>query len=369
MKLSRRNWLLLSVAAGAAAGAVLAPWQRILTLPASRWFAPGLDANPDVEAVLLGLDGTVDVGQAWLAGEGAGRDLRGLMDGLQILLGDADSREAIEAALSEHIRREHVEGTLCEVDGWRLSRTECELAAIRWLAFGSLAAAAAPVQAESQTAANEPGKAPMIVEVSNWGPRGTEQGSPFNVQPDGHSGLWFAAVNAPSWVKILIAGREAPTTVLDRVVTSGLFGEDGHRILSTPGSYPVELFDPVSGIRQPIGDFVVHPRAERALLEDGTRAEWLCPVSAWGPDRTRAGEPANAQPDGSMGLWFRTACAPGNVRLLFGEDRLGMTRSEFGLTARVPLALIESAGERRIALLDVDTGQEMAVGLFHIGPL
>lgn len=368
MRLSRRNWILLSVAAGAAAGAALLPWQRILTLPASRWFASGLDANPAVEAVLLGLDGTVDIGQAWLAGEGAGRDLDALVDGLEALLGEADSREAVEAALSERIRREHADGTLCDVDGWRLSRTECELAAIRWLAFGSLAAAAsAPAEAQS-AAETEPGTPPTIVEVSNWGPRGTEQGSPFNVQPDGHSGLWFAAVNAPSWVKIMIAGREAPTTVLDRVVTSGLFGEDGYRILSTPGSYPIELFDPVSGIRQPIGEFVVHPRAERAVLEDGSRAESLCPVSAWGPDRTRAGEPANAQPDGSMGLWFRTACAPGNVRLLFGEDRLSMTRSEFGLTARVPLALIEAAGERRIALLDVDTGQEMAVGLFRIDP-
>jgi hypothetical protein len=365
--ISRRRWLLLSAALGVAAGAALVPWRRVTTLPVSQWFSDGLDASPALKEVLLGLDGTTDIGQAWLAARDREPGLEELVDGLLNKLGDASSRQALEERLAQRIRQDHVEGETCEIHGWRLARTECEIAAVRWLAFGSLAALAATESPDdSNSAASGPETSPIIVEVTNWGPRSTEQGEPFNVQPDGHSGLWFAATNAPSWVKIVIAGTEAPTTVLDRAITSGLFGEEGYRVLSTPGSHPIELYDPVSGIRQPIGEFIVRPSAERAQLEDGTRAKSLCPVSAWGPDRTRAGVPANAQPDGSMGLWFRTPCAPTNVRLIFGEDRLPMTRSEFGLTARVPLALIETPGEHQVALFDVDTGQQMPVGLFSI---
>jgi hypothetical protein len=112
----------------------------------------------------------------------------------------------------------------------------------------------------------------------------------------------------------------------------------------------------------------VRPLAERAVKEDGSRSAIFCPVTEWGPTETTAGVAENPQPDGSQGMWFLLPCAPNNVQLVFGDDRLPATRTDRGITGRVPLALLESPGTVSIKLRHVHSGEELAVGLFEIRP-
>lgn len=364
--ISRRAWLVM--AAGAGVGLGLLPWARIRSLPPSRWFAGDAGIAPGLESVLQGLDGTAEVGRRWIEESGAGVTLPALLERIEGRLGAVPAqRQAVEARLADLVRQDYAEGRLCEVDDWLLSRTECELAGLRWLTLGSLSA----VRSDRPAGEPEAGAAPVegeIVEVSNWGPRSTEAGSGFNVQHDGHSGWWFVALNAPTWVQILVDGKPIPTTVHDQVITSALYADEIGRVVDEPGIRRIDLLDPVAGVVQFVGEFEVRERAHRYVLADGSRAASLCPIGTWGPERSRAGVPENPQPDGSMGMWFHAGCTPESMRLLFGDDPLPVTRVEFGFTVRVPLALIETPGEVLLRLRDVATGEEMPVGRFVIEP-
>lgn len=363
--ITRRDTFVAALAAGATATGFLLPWQRIGTWAGLTTAGTGLGAP--FEQVLASLDGTGAVGSAWLDAQSRDWDTTSLAALLGQRLGpDLTSRDIIEQRIAGAIRADFAERRLCNVAGWQLSQTECELAGLRWLALGDAPGRAAvddaSTHAETATATADT----LIAEVTDWGPRGTEQGVPFNLQSDGHSGLWFAAKDVPNWVVIRIDGVEAATTINETTVTSGLFGALKDRILATPGRYPIEFYDPMKKRVQPIGDLVIRERAERMLRADGSRSGVFCPVTGWGPSDTVAGVAANPLPDGSLGMWFALACAPRNVQLCFGDDRLAATRGDTAVTARVPLALIESARTVPLRLRDADTGEELVVGDFRI---
>lgn len=361
--ITRRDAFVATLAAGATAGAFLLPWPRL-----GAWIGLGAadtGLGAAFEQVLAALDGTGPVGNAWLEAQADGLDAMSLGARLGERLGAGlTSPAVVEQRIAAAIQADFLERRLCDIGGWQLSQTECELAGLRVLALGD-----APARTDSPEPADatpEAAGSVLIAEVTDWGPRGTEQGVPFNVQPDGHSGLWFAATGVPNWARIRIDGIEAATTINETTVTSGLFGALKDRILATPGVYPVELYDPMTKRAQRIGDLVVRARAERALRADGRRSEVFCPITGWGPAETIAGVAANPLPDGSLGLWFALACAPRNTQLDFGGDRLAATRGDAGVTVRVPLALIESARTVPLHLRDADTGEELAVGVFSI---
>ena len=364
--ITRRDLIVATITAGATSVICLAPWPSLTRFVASSTIETGLGTSFD--QLLAGLDSTRAVGQAFIEGSSTPPSSQALVERLAERLGSSlRSRSEVETAIATAVKDDFSSGQVCRVDGWLLSRTECELAGLRWQLYGDDAAPQPGSLADAATAAGVATAAnAVIAEVTNWGPQSTEQGAKFNVQPDGHSGLWFSAENVPSWVQVLIDGAPAPTTVSERGFTSGLFGEMQERILSTPGSYAIELHDPMRDITQHIGDLEVRPLAERALLADGTRSQVFCPVTSWGPEETTVGVPANAQPDGSQGMWFLLPCAPSRVQLVFGDDRLPATRTERGVTARVPLALLESARQVALKLRDVDTGEELDVGRFDI---
>ena len=364
--ITRRDTFVAALAAGATATCFMLPWQRMGAWAGMDTAGTGL--GTPFEQVLASLDGTGAVGSAWLDAQPQDWDVPTLSNSLGQRLGpDLISRDVVEQRIAAAIRADFAERRLCNIAGWQLSQTECELAGLRWLALGDT-----PAREETHTATTMAAAAPdetaptPIAEVTDWGPRGTEQGVPFNVQSDGHSGLWFAAKNVPNWVVIRIGGVEAATTINETTVTSGLFGEMQDHILATPGRYPIEFYDPMKKRAQPIGDLVIRERAERVLREDGSRSEVFCPVTGWGPPDTVAGVAANPLPDGSLGLWFALACAPRRVQLVFGDDRLPATRGDTSVTARVPLALIESVRTVPLRLRDADTGEELAVGEFRI---
>lgn len=357
----RRRWLLLAALSATAAYAL--PWRRIQHLPFDRWFASGSGLGAAFDASLLGIRGNHELAQTWLASQAPAPALPTLLDRLAPLLHGLDSAAALERRLQRAVERDFAEQRTCEVDGWLLSQTECDLLVLRWMLYGD---AAAPGEAEP---AIEEAAAPveaLIVEVKNWGPQSTEAGSKFNVQPDGHSGIWIAATGVPPWITVRIDGRNAPTFVSDAAITTGLHGAEQDRILALPGRYPIQLFDSARNVVQTIGQLEVRPRAERLLRADGTRSSVFCPIEGWGPQSTRRGVAENPQPDGSMGVWMQTACLPRRVEFLFGEDALPVVHGENGATAGVPLAMLQVAGVIPLALRDRDSEELLEVGTLTI---
>ncbi|MFV0275954.1 MAG: hypothetical protein ACK5HY_02070, partial [Parahaliea sp.] len=245
----------------------------------------------------------------------------------------------------------------CQLDGWVLSDTECRLIALRHLLLRQTPGQEQPVAAETQVAGPREYPEAEIAELNNWGPRWTLVGQPFNVQLDGHNGLWFQIAGAPAHAKIAIDGQLARTSVGARVVTSGLFGEQQTHILATPGRYPIALVDPVRAVQQHIGYFEVRDPAAETALEEA-----FCEIRDWGPQRTRLGTLANPQPDGSLGIWVRTDCLPADARLQVGEDLVPSGVRPPGLTGAIPPALLAQPGRRPLSIYSPRMNQRVVLG-------
>jgi hypothetical protein len=52
--------------------------------------------------------------------------------------------------------------------------------------------------------------------------------------------------------------------------------------------------------------------------------------------------------------------------LLFVDDALGIEPTSFGLTAAIPLALLESPGEKPLYLHNPRTGKRQLIGKFQV---
>lgn len=359
--ISRRGFVIAGVAAGTGAALYFYDGERV----------PGggdagelmLDAGlgDAMNRLLLSLDSADPLGRAWLASQTPAPDLARLAAEVASIL-DTGAPD-LAAAIAARVRRDFRQGRLCELDGWRLALTECQLAGLRVLAIDANPANAKILAARAAASDETQWRTGEIAPLKNWGPKKTLRGQPFNQQPDGHSGLWFQIEGAPARVKIMIDGEIAKTSVSTDVVTSGLFGETQERILATPGRYPIALVDPVERIKQPIGDLVVEagPKASRPDSGGG-----FCPITRWGPQSTRVGVARNEQPDGAMGVWAFTDCLPPGATLRFGDDPLPLTRTKFGFTSKIALPLIGAPGKIPLVLEDPETGAALTVGTVTI---
>jgi len=261
--------------------------------------------------------------------------------------------------LSAAIRQDFKDRRFCKGTPWLASELECQVAALRRLKYGS----AAPVAAMEPEAYAEG----TIVEVVDWGQRETEVDTPFNVQSDGHSGIWIKAKGAPPWLRVEIGGEQVSANVSENVITTGLYGDLQGRVLSREGEYPIALIDEMSRVRQPLGVFVVRPRTPRLVREDGTVSKVYCPIEDWGPRSAQVGSPANPQPGGREAFWIKTACAPSNARVFLGQSELRTTVSLGLITASVPTSLLAAAGSFPVELHDRDSGETVFVGMYELG--
>ncbi len=367
--ITRRDFVVAGVAAGGTAAVM-----RLLHVPGGGDSAQTLPPaqqqlnidsglGPRMDELLRSLDGADALGEAWIASLAAAPSLRqlGRTIGARIDLQAPD----LGAATAQGVRQDFVDNQLCELDGWQLSLLECQLAGLRQLAIAADPANLPLVRAREQAALRENLTDGEIAPLANWGPRKTVQGQKFNEQVDGHSGLWFQFDNAPDRVRIMIDGELARTRVSPTVVTSGLFGEMQERILATPGEYEIALVDPVKKIKQPVGKLVVEPDPGLAA-DSGASGPQFCDITQWGPQETTVGVAPNTQPDGSMGLWAHTGCLPEGTQLLFVDDAFGIEATSFGLTAAIPLALLESPGEKPLYLYHPRTGKRQLIGKFQV---
>jgi hypothetical protein len=265
--------------------------------------------------------------------------------------GDADLVEILD----QLIRKDFAAGDIVEIEGWQLSSTECELAALA-AAFQGYLASVIPEGRQEQTG--------TIVEVINWGPQSTLQGELFNEQADGHSGMWIKAAGAPASVVVLFNGESQGTQVYDEHITSGIRGEFMRKVVETPGVYPVELLDRSRMIRQKVGEFRVIETA--APKEPGSPAD--CTVQSWGPNRSISGQPFNEQPGGASAFWVKTDCALPGAELVLDGVPLKTTVRENLLTASVPAGHRLEPGQYELIIRAAGSGTPVKAGVLQVEP-
>lgn len=354
--IKRRNMLVAGVAVGAAA----AGW-RYLELQGDSQFSEFTGAGPGARLLefLAASALPAAMGQGWLASLDQQPEMADILQSLKQRL-DLSAAD-LEAMIATQIMSEFSAGNVCAVDGWRLSLTECQLAGLRQLAIDRGLIEAGPGPELTSGERGDSYTEGQIAPLENWGPRHTLQGENFNEQLDGHSGLWFKIQGAPGHAKIMIDDEIAKTLVSEEVVSSGLFGDMQARILSTPGQYDIALVDPIRKIKQPIGVFEVRARPLPTRPADAT-AGTFCQVEDWGPRQAQAGVAVNELPDGSMGIWVRTACLPLDAQLLFADDPLPIARRPFGLTASLPVAFLGAPGRVPLSLHSPGASETLLIG-------
>jgi hypothetical protein len=350
----RRQLLVAGVSVAASAAALTVAARMGMLQGWSSGFRRS-DLGPDIDVLLAAAVGAGGSGEQLAA---RGRDAEVLAARLRSRLSLSPERvpSLAEATrmLGSAIVEDFADARVLEHAGWLLSETEADLARLRWLVAGKrvIEAPAGPVE-ES------------IAEVKDWGPRRTIEGVPFLVQPDGHYGLWFSVEAVPLWIEVRVAGAAMPTFVNSGSVTSGIHGSL-RSIIDKPGTYPIEFFDPPTGRVQHVGDLEVVAKPAAYVHADGSTSAIFCELEAWGPDETRAGMVVNPQPDGSMGVWVRTSCVPPDSTMMFGDVRLATSIQTDAVTARVPLALLEVAGEFPIEILHFGSGERLPVGTLRV---
>lgn len=204
---------------------------------------------------------SAELGQRYLTAQPqlteTGAELQRLVDGLPR---GSDATD-LAAAVRERVARDFETGTLCQLDGWQLSETECRVAAVAHLFLLSGGRiATVPEMAEGPLAHLPNAQFGM---VERWGPQSTEVGKPFNVQSGGGSALWFHFSNLKTLSYEIFVGSHATRTVISHnelFAVANLTERQAKEVTSRAGPVPVHLVEPSRG-KQLIGHFQVRPKA------------------------------------------------------------------------------------------------------------
>jgi len=354
----KRRRLLAASAIGAGLAATGVGWWILNRVAAPLMQATGLGAG--VDKLLQQMDGAGRVG-AWVRETHPALvrplpELVGLLrQRLELPKDAAVGVERFSAALERSVRADFAAGDTLATRDWHLSRTEALLALLRHEAVG--------------ITSPEPGGQPAkgrIADLGGWGPAGTHVGRVPNPTPLGHAALWFHADNAPRWAEIAIAGERLRTRLRNGLLVATLQSPLLDQLIAKPGRHPITLHDDMANTWQPVGEFRVDPEPQRYSHADGRASAVFCPIRGWGPRRVQAGEPKNTRPDGSMGVWIETDCAPNNTRLRIGERSFDTYVGYRRVTAKVPPELVAAPGELAVALLAPETGESIPVGTLRV---
>lgn len=275
---------------------------------------------------------------------------------------DTISQDMLAQKVSAAIRADFSTGRECIVGDWVMSETECALAALH--VYWSDGAMDEPAVVHDYAHAVEE----TFVTVENWGPQFTVQDVPFNVQPDGHSGMWFLFQPIPASAKIYIDDLPVVTSMGDgRVVTIGVYDEQRDALIHAVGKHDVWLYDRVTNRKQKLGVFEVKEKPPFAQLDDGKTSTVFCQVTAWGPNIATVGEVFNQQPSGDAAFWVQTECSSRHTVLEFNGHSMKTSISPTAVTARVPVEQLPSKpGTYPVMLFDPQSGERLTVGHINI---
>ncbi len=99
----------------------------------------------------------------------------------------------------------------------------------------------------------------------------------------------------------------------------------------------------------------------------GSNQPVFCPITRWGPKKTRVGQPFNQQPDGRSAWWLKTDCAPRNARWLLDSKPLDTVVRLPVITAALHAdELLKKPGRHKLELLDPETGLTQSIGDFVV---
>jgi hypothetical protein len=115
---------------------------------------------------------------------------------------------------------------------------------------GNLSAAIGKPLAES------PAKRAPAFEIGNWGPRSTNAGNPFNVQPSGLSAMYFVVHDPPPHAAVLWQGKALPGVAVDTkagLITVTVPG----KCFAVPGEYEIVIKDLETGATSQVVQFQV----------------------------------------------------------------------------------------------------------------
>ena len=266
---------------------------------------------------------------------------------------DAEGGSVLDA-LRDRMSRDFGTDDVIEVDGWRLSYSEC-----------LLMAGAARLQGLSEPRLAEHGafREEQFITIERWGPDRTIEGEIFNPIGNGRGGFWLRVdgeVNGA--MRLELDGTELATHFQPGVITASLEPDYMDQVIARPGAYELALIDKSRQLRQSVGVLTVLERPPAAILIDGATSTVFCEVGQWGPDMAVAGEAFNRQPDGAAGFWVHVGCAPPEAFLELDGVALPTTIQPGIATARVEHFAALTRGEHPLDLVDPVSGERLRVG-------
>jgi hypothetical protein len=189
----------------------------------------------------------------------------------------------------------------------------------------------------------------QIAEALAWGPHSAEQDS----QRADELTVWVRFTQLPDRADYLaIDGRRLQTNArANGVINASLERDLADGLLAQPGRHALKLVDPLGRRVQTVGEFTVRPRERRLGSWFGLGGGPFCAVENWGPTETPRSPPANAQPDGSLGLWVRAGCLPGDTRIVLDGHALPTTVADNLATALARPEWLESGATLKVELV------------------
>lgn len=107
--------------------------------------------------------------------------------------------------------------------------------------------------------------------IQKWGPQEVYSGERFNPQPDGSSAFWLQTECAPARVMLEFDGRLIETTLRLPIITAAL---NADRYLMQAGEWPLQLYDPATRQRQPLGTLKTLPARQPVSLPEPPAKTW-----------------------------------------------------------------------------------------------
>lgn len=109
--------------------------------------------------------------------------------------------------------------------------------------------------------------------------------------------------------------------------------------------------------------------AEQAKQQAAAKPAADMKLGNWGPQETPAGTPFNQQPNGKSGLWIEVTGLDltAGAQVLFGDQPLDdVTVSDKLVTAAVAPALLQTAGDRKVVVVENGSKRQLPVGTFKV---